>query len=181
MKTYIFILGLLLISTTCFSQEKEVADEIQKEYLENNKETIEYTKPMLDFLFKYQDSSKTATQSDFDGLLKMQGGVSGTGNSNGGLTKEQGFQIVDAYIKASESETKSNKEEDIDEGESEIEREQEKALEQVEELLNSDAVIIEYADFREYMKIMDPSISEAKIKESYNKMTRNMKQFNKNK
>jgi len=68
--------------------------------VELNKEAIHASAPMINFFMKYQDGSGKADQGDFDKMLNQMGIMEEIQNDKSGLTKEDAFKFVDAYIQA---------------------------------------------------------------------------------
>lgn len=176
-----YIICVLFFTTYCFSQEvksEESKDEIQEAYMKSNKKMIDEATPMIDFLLKYQDTSTTATQGDFNKLMS----VYGVKETNEGLTKEQGFEILDSYIKASEGRTIKKEKEEIDETEGEEfpkQSEEEELLEKAEDELpgkiKSILTGMSYEDFKELFKIAKPNASEAETRSEYKKIQNSAK------
>ncbi len=68
--------------------------------VEINKEAIEASAPMIDFLLKYDDSKKITNQADFDKMLNNMGIMEEIENDKSGFTKEDAFKFIDTYINA---------------------------------------------------------------------------------
>ena len=173
------IVGMLFFTIGCFSQE-ENKDPMLDAYMKSNKKMIDEATPMIDFLLKYQDTSTAATQGDFNKLMS----VYGVKESKDGMTKEQGFEILDWYIKASEGPKTKKEKEEIDETEGEAfpkQTEEEELLEeaesemtdQVKSYLNN----MSYEDFKELFKIAKPNASEAETRREYEKMKNSAKRL----
>lgn len=171
MNKIIITLSFILISTVCFSQ-KEQTDSIQEAYMKSNKKVIDEATPMIDFFLKYQDSTETPTQGDFNKLISIYGGK----ETENGMTKEEGFAIVDGYIKASEGKKEKQEKETIDETESgwssktEEEEIKEKAEDELPGQIKSIIGGMSYEDFKELMQMVKPNATEAQIKKEYQKM-----------
>ncbi len=179
MNKMIYTLSIVFFTTGCFSQE-ETKDPMLDAYMNSNKKMIDEATPMIDFLLKYQDTSTTATQGDFNKLMS----VYGVKESKDGMTKEQGFQIVDWYIKASEGPKTKNEKEEIDETKGEqfpkqteeeelLEKAEDEMTDQVKSYLNN----MSYEDFKELFKMAKPNASEAEIRREYDKMKNGAKKL----
>lgn len=172
MTKIIITLCIGLVSVICFAQ-KEQTDSIQEAYMRNNKKMIDEASPMINFLLKYQDTSETATQGDFNKLMSIYGAK----ETKDGMTKEEGFEIVDWYIKASEGPKTKKEKEEIDETKGEEfpkQTEEEKLKEKAEDELPGQVKSIiggmSYEDFRELMLIAQPNATETQMKREYQKM-----------
>lgn len=170
MNKAIIILGLLLVTSISYSQKKkDTVDQVQKAYMKSNKKAIDEASPMINFFLKYQDSSKTPTQGDFGKLISIYGAK----ETKNGMTEEEGFAIVDGYIKASEGKKKKPEIETIDETESgfnpktEEEILKEKAEKELPGQIKSVVNGISYNDFKEMMQTIKPNATEAEIKKEY--------------
>lgn len=179
MNKKLIILSVLLVSTLCFSQNNEI-DSIQEAYLKNNKKVVEKATPMIDYFLKYQDSSKTVTQGDFNKLMTVYGAK----ETKYGMTKEEGFEIVDWYIKASEGPKKKKEKEEIDEAEgeefsqqTEEEKLKEKAQDELPDQIKSIIGGMSYKDFKELMLMANPNATDAQIKKEYQKMQNQAKKL----
>lgn len=188
MKQVLVLLICLFVSASLFAQIKDKnaeEDKIQEADVKANKANIGVAKPLIDFLLKYdeKDKSKAPDQIDFDQLLNEMGIMDQVENDKSGLTKENAFQFINAYIKADKAigkEEQANK----PKHESELDREVKKAEKQFEDLmpeierimkeaekeaakikLNSN--LIPYGDFRKRAKQMKPELSESEIKVAY--------------
>lgn len=169
MNKVIIILGLALLTSVSYSQKKkDTVDQVQKAYMKNNKKAIDKASPMINFFLKYQDSSKTPTQGDFGKLISIYGAK----ETKNGMTQEQGFKIVDGYIKASEGKKEKPEKETIDETESgyDTKTEEEKAEKELPGQIKSVINEISYNDFKEMMQTIKPNATEAEIKKEYNKL-----------
>lgn len=182
MNKIIVILSILFVSTVCFSQKKETDDVIQEAYMKSNKETIYMASLGIDYFSKYQDTSKTVTQSDFDKLMSAYVG-NVQGSSDGGLTKEQAFSTLDWYIKASEGKKEKHEEETIDETEggdfpkTEEEKLKEKAENELPRQIKSIIGGMSYQEFKELMLMGNPNATQSQIKKEYQKMQNSIKNF----
>jgi hypothetical protein len=134
----------------------------------------------MDFLLKYQDTSQTVSQGDFNKLMSVYGAK----ESKNGMTKEQGFEIVDWYIKASDGPKTKKEKEEIDETEGEefpkqteekelLENAEGQMTNQVKSYLNN----MSYEDFKELFKIAKPNASEAETRREFEKMKNSAKKL----
>jgi len=86
------VLILLLVSqASLFAQEKTD---------EKMDQMVEKAGPMIELLMKYDDSEITPNQDDFDIMLNKMGIMDDVQNDDSGLTKEDAFEFVNAYIDA---------------------------------------------------------------------------------
>lgn len=165
-------LCILFVSTVCFSQKKDTVDVVQEAYIKSNKKVIETAAPLMDFLFKYQDTTKTVTQGDFNKLISTYGGK----ETKNGMIKEEGFEIVDWYIKASDGKKATPEKETIDETKSgldtktEEEKLKEKAVDELPGQIKSIIGGISYEEFKKMMQLVKPNATEADIKKEYAKI-----------
>jgi hypothetical protein len=190
------ILVIVLCFTTSFASfaqekakksEKEGVDVMLDTYMKANKKMIDSTKPMIDFFLKYdeKDSLKAPNQSDFDQMLNQMGVMDEVKNDQSGLTKEDAFQFINAYINADNAIGKEGEkpkkpvlesqldkelkkaEKQFDEAKPELERmwkEAEKEFEKLQKQSN----FMSYEDFRKRAKAKKPDARESEIKEAYN-------------
>ena len=79
---------------------KETGFTLDDKSVELNKEVINASAPMINFFMKYQDARKDVKQDDFDKMLNQMGIMEEIQNDRSGLTKEDAFKFVDAYIQA---------------------------------------------------------------------------------
>lgn len=171
MNKAIIILVLLLVTSISYSQ-KDVVNAVQKAYMKSNKKAIDKASPMINFFLKYQDSSRTATQGDFNKLLSIYGGKNGKKEA---LSEKQAFSIVDAYIKASEGKKKKPEKETIDETESgdtfktEEEKLKEKAEDELQSQMKSIIGNMSFDEFKKLMQMAKPNATEAEIRKEYEK------------
>lgn len=172
MNKIIITLSILLVTSISFSQKKkDTIDEVQKAYMKSNKKAIDKASPMINFFLKYQDSSKTATQGDFNKLLSIYGGK----GKKEALSEQQAFSIVDAYIKASEAKKKKPEKETIDETESgyDTKSEEEKLKEKAEAKLPGQIKSIignmSFDEFKKLMQMAKPNATESEIRKEYEK------------
>jgi hypothetical protein len=182
-----------------FAQEKKKVTKqngqtsIESAYMKINKKSIDKAKPMIEFFLKYdeKDNSKTPEQADFDLLIKQMGLSEEVKNDGSGLTKEDAFQFIDAYIKADKNiantnyKTKSTSDNDLfnkeikkveaqfEELKPEIERIMKEAQKEAEQL-KFNQPIISYSDFRKAAKTKKPELDEAEIKKAYEELMKAM-------
>ena len=157
--------------------------------VEINKEAIEASAPMINFFLKYQEGDKKVNQGDFDKILNQMGMMDDIQNDNSGLTKEDAFKFVNAYIKADQGEKI-----DIDQGKKDKVIEYLNQLEQgkkdTEQIFNQvvteDQVTefvkkaqaeiakfqsagfgISYEEFKKEAKKKKPTASDAEIQKAY--------------
>jgi len=79
---------------------KETGFILDDKSVELNKEAIQASAPMINFFMKYKDGAGKANQGDFDKMLQQMGIMEEIQNDKSGLTKEDAFKFVDAYIQA---------------------------------------------------------------------------------
>lgn len=161
-------------------------------------EITENAAPMIEFFLKYddKDSLKTPDQVDFDKMLNEMGIMDEVQSDKRGLTKEDAFRFVDAYINADQGnkiEINHEKKEEVinyllelEKGKQDAENifnqaTSEEALS--EAFKNAEAEVlkfqsagigISYDDFRKAAKTRMPDASEEEIKEAYRDL---LKQF----
>lgn len=170
---------ILLITAFSYSQKKkDTIDEIQAAYMKSNKKMIDEATPMIDYFLKYQDTSTTVTQGDFNKLMTIYN----VKESKGGLTKEQAFSALDIYTKDKIGGKENSEDETIDEAEgeefpkqSEEEELLEKAKDELPGQIKSILTGMSYDDFKELFKITKPNASEAEIRSEYKKMQNSAK------
>lgn len=115
MKKIILNIIILLLVTTISAQEdinfekalqkvKETGFILDDKSVELNKDVIDDSAPMINFFMKYQDGDKKINQDDFDQMLNQMGIMEVILNDKSGLTKEDAFKFVDAYIKTDQGE-----------------------------------------------------------------------------
>jgi len=182
----------MIISNVLFAQEQKKVNKqktdtsIEAAYIKANKKTIDAAKPMIDFFLKYdkKDSTKAPSQADLDLLIKQMGLSEQVKNDGSRLTKEDAFQLIDAYIKADKNSPKT-KDKTKNTSDSELfNKEIKKAEAQFEELkpeiesvmkeaqkkaeqMKHQMPGISYQDFRKKAKTKKPELSEAEIKKAY--------------
>jgi len=115
MKKYLTLITVLFLTLTIQSQEKEITynnvknkvegNKMAEAGVEANKEAIKASEALINFLMKYDKDigKEVVNQNDFDKMLEGMN-WSTTETSNGGLTKEDTFKFVNAYIKANKGE-----------------------------------------------------------------------------
>jgi len=168
MNKAIIILSFLLMANLCFSQSQPT-DPILESYLKTNKEMIDKAAPLMEFFFKYEDSLNSPTQVDFDKLLTIYG-EGGNAASTEGLTKEQAFQFVDFYIKASQAKAPIQKDTTIKEEKSEMNILIEKTSNELPGMIQSVISDISFDEFKALMQMTNPNASEIEMKKEYLKM-----------
>lgn len=115
MKKIILNIIILLLVTTISAQEdinfekalqkvKETGFILDDKSVELNKDVIDDSAPLINFFMKYQDGDKKINQDDFDQMLNQMGIMEVILNDKSGLTKEDAFKFVDAYIKTDQGE-----------------------------------------------------------------------------
>lgn len=195
----ITLVCLILISNILFAQEKKEVSKkngdtsIEAAYMKANKKTIDAAIPMIEFFLKYdeKDKAKAPNQADFDLLIKQMGLTDEVKNDASGLTKEDAFQLIDAYIKADKNTSKTNYktkktpdndlfnkeikkvEAQFEDLKPEIERLMKEAQKEAEQL-KLNLPIISYSDFRKKAKAKKPELSESEIKEAYSELMKVM-------
>ncbi|MUP36447.1 hypothetical protein [Labilibaculum euxinus] len=169
--------------------EKEGVDVMLETYMKANKNMIDSTKPMIDFFLKYdeKDSLKAPNQSDFDQMLNQMGIMDEVKNDQSGLTKEDVFQFINAYINADKSIGKEGEKPDKPVQESQLDQELKKAEKQFDEAkpelegmlkeaekefekLQNQSNFMSYEDFRKRAKQRKPDLSESEIRDAYNEV-----------
>lgn len=116
MKRHLTLIIAFFLMLTIQSQEKELTfnnvknkvkgDKIAEKGVEVNKEAIEASGALINFLMKYdkETTEGEVNQTDFDNMLKdMNWSTSET--SNNGLTKEDAFKFMNVYIRSDKGET----------------------------------------------------------------------------
>ena len=191
---------LIIISNLLFAQDKKKKvtkqngdTSIEAAYIKANKKTIDAAAPMIEFFLKYDEknSTKAPNQADFDLLIKQMGLSEEVKNDGSGLTKEDAFQIIDAYIKADKNSSKTNyntkntpdkdllnieikkAEAQFEAAKPEIERILMEAQKQADQMKYNEP-IISYQDFRKKAKTKKPELSEAEIKKAYEELMKAM-------
>lgn len=184
----------LIAGSNLFAQEKvekEGADVIMDTYLKANKNMIDSTKPMIDFFLKYdeKDSTKAPNQSDFDLMLNQMGIMDEVKNDQSGLTKEDAFQFINAYINADNAIGQEGEKPNKPEQESQLDKELKKAEKQFEEAkpelekmlknaekeyekLQKQTNFMYYEDFRKRAKQRKPDLSDSEIRDAYNEVVK---------
>ena len=177
--------------------KKEKFDAMMETYMKTNKKSIDTAKPLIDFFLKYEakDSSNAPNQYDFDLLLKEMGVLEEIENDKSGLTKEDAFQFINAYIKAdkaigndtlphsnSSEESMLNKEikkaeEQFQDAMPEIEKMM-KAAEQEAKKMNLQPDVISYDEFKKRAKLKKSNASEKEIKEAYSDLMKTLGRTN---
>lgn len=115
MKKIILNIIILLLVTTISAQEdinfekalqkvKETGFILDDKSVELNKDVIDDSAPLINFFMKYQDGDKKINQDDFDQMLNQMGIMEVILNDKSGLTKEDAFKFIDAYIKTDQGE-----------------------------------------------------------------------------
>ena len=116
MKKYLILITVLFLTLTIQSQEKEITydnvknkvegNKMAEASVEANKEAIEASGALINFLMKYdkENVEGEVTQNDFNKMLEGMN-WSNSETSNSGLTKEGAFKFVNAYIKSDKGET----------------------------------------------------------------------------
>lgn len=195
MKQVLVMMICLFTSSALFAQTEEKKDEgdkIQEAYLKANKANIDAAKPLIDFFLKYdeKDSSKAPNQNDFDQLLNQMGVMDEVKNDKSGLTKEDAFQFINAYINADKNIGKEKSTQPKTNTESELQKELKKAeklfedsMPEIEKLMKEaekeaekiqmNPNLIPYGDFRKKAKQMKPELSESEIRAAYDEMMKN--------
>ncbi|WP_461632011.1 hypothetical protein [Labilibaculum euxinus] len=192
MKQILVIVLCFVANSTLLAQgkvEKEGVDVMLEAYMKTNKNMIDSTKPMIDFFLKYdeKDSLKAPNQSDFDQMLNQMGIMDEVKNDQSGLTKEDAFQFINAYINADKSIGKEGEKPDKPVQESQLDQELKKAEKQFDEAkpelegmlkeaekefekLQNQSNFMSYEDFRKRAKQRKPDLSESEIRDAYNEV-----------
>ncbi len=196
MKQVLVIMICFFTSTSLFAQVKDKKDEgekIQEVYMKANKANIDTAKPLIDFFLKYdeKESSKAPDQTDFDQLLNQMGIMDEVKNDKSGLTKEDAFQFINAYINADKNIGKEKPTQPNTNTESELQKELKKAeklledsMPEIEKLMKEaekevekmkmNPNLISYGDFRKKAKQMKPELTESEIKAAYNDLMKTL-------
>ncbi|MRT93136.1 hypothetical protein [Ancylomarina sp. 16SWW S1-10-2] len=195
----ITLMFLMISSSILFAQEQKKVNNktddasIQAAYMKINKKSIDNAKPMIEFLLKYdeKDSTKAPKQADFDLLMKQMGLNEEIKNDGSGLTKEDAFQFINAYINAEDNIGKEKPTQPNINTESELQKELKKAEELFEnampemekmikeaqkeaEKIKINPDLIPYSDFKEKAKQMKPELSESEIRAAYDELMKNL-------
>lgn len=193
------LLFLMIISNILFAQEKKKVTKqnentsIEAAYMKANKKAIDAATPMIEFFLKYdkKDKAKAPNQADFDLLIKQMGLSEEVKNDGSGLTKEDAFQLIEAYIKATKKssdadyKTKNTTNNDLlnkeikkaeaqfEKLKPEIEKLMKEAQKEAEKIKYKEPVI-SYQDFRQKAKTKKPELSETEIKKAYKELMKAM-------
>ncbi|WP_096428530.1 hypothetical protein [Labilibaculum antarcticum] len=192
MKQVLVIMICLFTSSILSAQieeKKDEGDKIQEAYLKANKKSIDTAKPMIDFFLKYdeKDSLKDPNQVDFDQMLNEMGVMDEVKNDKSGLTKEDAFQFINAYINADNAIGQEGGKPNKPEQESQLDKELKKAEKQFDEAkpelermlkeaekefgkLHNESNFMSYEDFRKQAKAKKPDASESEIQDAYNEI-----------
>jgi len=168
------------------TNKKEKFDAMIETYMKANKESIDTAKPLIDFFLKYEskDSLNAPNQKDFDLLLKEMGVFDEIEKDKSGLTKEDAFQFINAYIKADKAIGNDTKPHSNSAEESILTKEIKKAEEQFQDAMpeiekmmkaaekeaknmNLQADVISYDEFKKRAKLKKPNASEKEVKAAY--------------
>ncbi len=196
MKQVLTIIICLVISSSLFSQvkdKKDIGDKMMEAYKKANKANIDTAKPLIDFFLKYdeKESSKAPDQTDFDQLLNQMGIMDELKNDNSGLTKEDAFQFINAYINADKnigakkpSQTNINTESGLQKELKKVEKQFEDLMPEMEKLMKEaekevekmkmNTNLISYEDFRKKAKQKKPELSESEIKATYDDLMKTL-------
>jgi len=196
MKQVLVLMIFLFTSSVLFAQTEEKKDEgdkIQEAYIKANKENIDTAKPLIDFLLKYdeKDSTKAPDQNDFDQLLNQMGVMDDLKNDKSGLTKEDAFQFINAYINADKNIGKKKPVQSNTNTESDLQKELKKAEELFEnampemenlmkeaekeaEKIEMNSNLISYDDFRKKARQKKPELSDSEIRAAYNDLMKTL-------
>lgn len=109
-KSILCIISLLLVTSLSAQEEINYENALKKvqktnfklddKSVEINKEAIEVSAPMINLFLKYQGGDKKVNQGDFDQMLNQMGIMDDVQNDKSGLTKEDAFNFINAYINA---------------------------------------------------------------------------------
>ena len=190
-------ISFIIAQESAETNKKEKFDAMMETYMKTNKKSIDTAKPLIDFFLKYEakDSSNAPNQYDFDLLLKEMGVLEEIENDKSGLTKEDAFQFINAYIKAdkaigndtlphsnSSEESMLNKEikkaeEQFQDAMPGIEKMM-KAAEQEAKKMNLQPDVISYDEFKKRAKLKKSNASEKEIKEAYSDLMKTLGRTN---
>jgi len=190
-------ISFIIAQESAETNKKEKFDAMMETYMKTNKKSIDTAKPLIDFFLKYEakGSSNAPNQYDFDLLLKEMGVLEEIENDKSGLTKEDAFQFINAYIKAdkaigndtlphsnSSEESMLNKEikkaeEQFQDAMPEIEKMM-KAAEQEAKKMNLQPDVISYDEFKKRAKLKKSNASEKEIKEAYSDLMKTLGRTN---
>ena len=151
---------------------------------------------MINLFLKYQDGDKKVNQGDFDQMLNQMGIMDDVQNDKSGLTKEDAFKFIDAYIKADQGERIDIDQEkkdkvleylnQLEQGEKDTEQifNQVVTDDQVNEFvkqaqaeiakLQSAGFGISYKDFRKEAKKKKPNVTDAEIQKAYKELMKQL-------
>ncbi|MCD6545008.1 MAG: hypothetical protein J7K34_10930 [Flavobacteriaceae bacterium] len=207
MKYLLVVILALMLSFSMEAQEEvsyeQALKKVQKtnfklddKSVEINKEAIEASAPMINLFLKYQDGDKKVNQGDFDQMLNQMGIMDDVQNDKSGLTKEDAFKFIDAYIKADQGERIDIDQEkkdkvleylnQLEQGEKDTEQifNQVVTDDQVNEFvkqaqaeiakLQSAGFGISYKDFRKEAKKKKPNVTDAEIQKAYKELMKQL-------
>ena len=189
---------LSALSVLSFYAQNEISkDEVNKvidQSAQYQKALVKATAPMLNFLLKYEKGSPT--QTDFDRMLHEMGIMDAIQNDNSGLTKEDAFKVIDAYIRADQGEQveidqyKKDKVleylNQLEQGKKDAEQLFNQVItdEKVNEFINraqaavsgfkSSDFIMSYDEFKKDVKKRNPDATEAEIQKAYKKLVKQL-------
>ncbi len=196
MRQILIIVICLVTGSSLFSQvkdKKDIGDKMMEAYRKANKANIDTAKPLIDFFQKYdeKESSKAPDQTDFDQMLKQMGIMDEIKNDNSGLTKEDAFQFINAYINADKnsgakkpSQTNINTENGLQQELKKLEKQFEDLMPEMEKLMKEaendvekikmNTNLIPYGDFRKKAKQKKPELSENEIRAAYDDLMKTL-------
>lgn len=95
------MIRILIFTVLFFFISSSQASLFSQEIAEDNmNQMVKKAGPMIELLMKYDDSAITPEQADFDIMLNNMGIMNEVENDDIGLTKEDAFKFVNAYINA---------------------------------------------------------------------------------
>ncbi len=95
------MIRILIFTVILFFISSSQASLFSQEIAEDNmNQMVKKAGPMIELLMKYDDSAITPEQADFDIMLNNMGIMNEVENDDSGLTKEDAFKFVNAYINA---------------------------------------------------------------------------------
>jgi len=201
MKTPLLYFVLIIFFSTSILGQINLKEKIDT--VDAKKLPVEFaknSKPMIVFFLKYDDSTKTPNQNDFDIMITEMGLMDKVKNDKSGLTKEDAFNFVNAYINTDKNkkggiDIDENKKEkirdyliELNEGKQKAENifknatTDDKMKKMVEDAqtevkkikLNPNPLGITYEQFKKVAKEKKPNMSETEIKKAYDDL---IKQF----
>jgi len=189
---------LAMLSVISFFAQNEISkDEVNKmidQSAQYQKELVKMSAPMVNFLLKYDKGSPT--QADFDEMLNQMGIMDEIQNDNSGLTKEDAFKFINAYIKADQGEEvkiDQDKKDKVLEYLNQLEQGKKDAEQIFNQVITEDKVneflkqaqaevsklqtsgfIMSYDDFKKEVKKKKPDATDAEIQKAYKELRKQL-------